>query len=203
VPPARSRAGAEPAALGLRVRTGRIIVVLLAGPPDAPRVTWHDELEIFDPALPETVMPWHQALELPPREGQVVVRKAGKAVRALAARRVRDSLDRAAALGLRPRGAGIVVGSLLDPAEVSNDHMRAHAEEGRLSRVAVEEALRAQRLSPQVLGEKEAWERAAAALGRSAGALKRAVDVMGKQAGRPWRAHEKLAAVAAWVALAD
>jgi hypothetical protein len=188
-------------ALGFRVRTGRTIAVLLAGPPDAPRVVWRDTLDLFDPEVPATIMPWHAALELPPAKGQAIVRRAAAAIRAMSARRVREVLERAADEGLAPRRAALVTGSLVDPASIANDHMRAHAEEGRLSREALREAAVAAGLRTSVLLEKEAWERGAEALGRRPDALRRVVEALGKPVGPPWGGHEKLAALAAWVAL--
>lgn len=188
-------------ALGFRVRTGRTIAVLLAGPPDAPRIVWRGTLDLFDPEVPATIMPWHAALELPRAEGQAVVRRAAAAIRAMSARRVREVLERAADEGLAPRRAALVTGSLVDPASIANDHMRAHAEEGRLSRESLREAANKAGLRPIVILEREAWGRAAEALGREPAALRRAIDALGKAVGSPWRGHEKLAALAAWVAL--
>ncbi len=80
--------------------------------------------------------------------------------------------------------------------------MRAHASEGLLFRTVVEQALARQRLAHGVLLEKRALADAARALGKSEAEIGRALAAMGKQAGRPWRAYEKLAAIAAWMALA-
>lgn len=188
-------------AIGFRVRTGRTIAVLLTGPPDAPRVVWRGTLDLFDPKVPATIMPWHAALELPRAKGQAIVRRAEAAIRAMSTRRVREVLERADAAGLSPRRAALVTGSLVDPASIANEHMRAHAEEGRLSREALREAVAKAGLRPLVILEREAWERAAEALGREPAALRRAIDAWGKSVGSPWRGHEKLAALAAWVAL--
>ena len=45
------------------------------------------------------------------------------------------------------RGAGVVVGSLIDPAGIANDHIRIHALEGQLFRRVVEDAAARSRLA--------------------------------------------------------
>jgi hypothetical protein len=188
-------------ALGFRVRTGRAIAVLLAGPAEDPRVVWRGTLDLFDSDVPATIQPWHAALELPRAKGEAIVREAAAALRAMTRRRVREVLERAEAAELAPRRAGLVTGSLVDPATIANDHMRAHAEEGRLSREALREAVEAEGLRTTLLTDRDAWERGAEALGRRPDAVKRAITALGKPVGAPWGGHEKLAALAAWVAL--
>jgi hypothetical protein len=54
-----------------------------------------------------------------------------------------------------------------------------------------------------VLLERDAPGRARSALRRSEAKLKETLAALGKEIGRPWRADEKAAALAAWVALAE
>jgi hypothetical protein len=91
------------------------------------------------------------------------------------------------------RAAGIVVGSVIDPARIPNDHIRAHAEEGRLFRRVVEEGLRKRRVPVRVMVEKELWVKGAR--------LRKRVAALGESVEGPWRADEKAAALAAWMAL--
>ncbi len=49
---------------------------------------------------------------------------------------------------------------------------------------------------------KGLYENAAGALRLGAAELKKRLDALGKQAGRPWAADQKESAVAAWLALA-
>src|SRR5439155_1690202 len=76
--------------------------------------------------------------------------------------------------GRRVRRVALVVGSLIDPARIGNDHIRAHALEGRLFRTALEGAVRAARLPCTTLVERSLYETAAARLKRPPGALRRA-----------------------------
>ena len=100
------------------------------------------------------------------------------------------------------RGAGLVVGSLIEPARITNPHIRAHALEGRLFRTVLAEALEAHGLSCCVVVERRAYAEAALVLLREAAELKRALSSLGAGQGGQWRAEEKIAALVAWMAMA-
>ena len=76
------------------------------------------------------------------------------------------------ARGHRISAAGIVAGSVVDPKTIRNDHIRAHAEEGRLFRVVIQDALKEARLKATVMPEKELMAKAVKALGISEPKLK-------------------------------
>jgi len=99
------------------------------------------------------------------------------------------------------RAAALVVGSVIDPARIANDHIRAHALEGALFRTALAAALDSQGVPCSVVVEREAYARAAALLQRTEAQLRRAVTDLGRSLEGPWRADEKTAALAAWMAL--
>jgi hypothetical protein len=81
--------------------------------------------------------------------------------------------------------------------------MRAHANEGRLFRTVLEEALRSHGIGVDVIVEKTLPKRAVATLGRSEAAINKVVAGFGETLGTPWRAEEKHAAMAAWMTLAS
>ena len=187
-------------AIGFRVKSGWATAVLL-GLSDSPQILDRRVVELSDPSVPESRQPYHagfgtleeDASEIRWRTG-VVRRAAGRSVTAL--------LQAYRSLGCTPRSAALVVGSLIDPALVANPHIRAHALEGRLFRTVLEEALQSAKLACAVVIEKGAYAKAAAALGRTEDEVKRIVSALGRAAGGPWRADEKLAAAAAWMRLA-
>src|SRR2546425_1073117 len=76
-----------------------------------------------------------------------------------------------------------------------------HALEGALFRTALAAALDSQGVPCSVVVEREAYARAAALLKRTEGQLRRAVTDLGRSLEGPWRADEKTAALAAWMAL--
>jgi hypothetical protein len=98
-------------------------------------------------------------------------------------------------------GAGVVAGSLVDPATIKQNHIRAHAEEGRLFRSVVVCAAEAFGLRTSVHSEKYLYGEAAAALRRSVPRLKHDLAALGEQADGVWRAEEKAAALVALTVL--
>ena len=105
--------------------------------------------------------------------------------------------------GWNPRRAGIVVGSLIDPSVIHSPHIRAHAREGQLFRTTVEDALRALDMRSSVLAEKTAFETASHSIHTGVPILKRTLANLGRGVAGPWRADEKHAALAAWVAVSQ
>lgn len=190
-----------PAAIGFRVKTGRATAVVLAGPTAAPRVLTRRAVDMTDPDVPESGQPYHAELELPAEEGAAVVRRATQAVRSVALRAVRALVKELRDGGHDLRGIGLVVGSDTDPTKLNNAHVRAHALEGRLFREVLEAGAQACALPCLVLVERDAYARAATPLRRSADDVKRIVAALGAALPGPWRAEEKMAAVAAWLAL--
>src|SRR5262249_54442395 len=102
--------------------------------------------------------------------------------------------------GFRVTCAGLVVGSQIDPADITNPHIRAHALEGRLFREVIQKTLQEHRVRTDVLLERDAYPSVAARLQESSDDLKRTIRDLGRSApagrGR-WRAEQKLAALAA------
>jgi hypothetical protein len=95
-----------------------------------------------------------------------------------------------------------VVGSLVDPATLHNEHIRAHGLEGQLFRTVLEDAFRARKILCGAFLKQDAYETAAGMLRRTPAQIKRAVAALGESHEGSWKAEEKLAALAAWVALA-
>jgi hypothetical protein len=102
------------------------------------------------------------------------------------------------------RCAALVVGSRIDPVNIANPHIRAHALEGRLFRSAVAEVLQDHEIRTEILIERDAYPTVAARLKQSSDDVKRAIQDFGRSPpakGGPWRAEQKLAALAALLAL--
>jgi len=99
------------------------------------------------------------------------------------------------------RRAGLVVGSQIDPALIANAHIRAHALEGQLFRTTLVDALRAKGIGSVVFIERDVYVEAATHLKRAVGEMRHAIQNLGRSVEGPWRAEQKLAALAAWIAL--
>jgi hypothetical protein len=188
-------------AIGFRVRSGRAVAVLLdAGA--SPSVLDRRVVDLSDPDVAGTVQPYHAALrdhrlaELREAERLVAL------VREASARSIASLLREHARAGREPGAAALVVGSLVDPSTIANEHMRAHALEGALFRTVLLEGLRSHGIAADAILEKDAYAAAGAMLGASSEEMKRRVAAWKPSVAGPWRADEKLAAAAAWIAAA-
>ena len=166
---------------------------MLVGAAKAPRIVDCRVTLLSDPDDPETRQPYHAGLDTHESRAAKAVKRLVKRVERFAHRSVVRLLADYRAAGYRVRGAGIVVGSVIDPARIANAHIRAHAEEGRLFRSVVEQGLRKVRVPVRVLVEKQLWVAGAR--------LKKRVTALGESVEGPWRAEQKAAALAAWMAL--
>ena len=188
-------------ALGFRVKSGWAAVVLLVGPVPSPQVHDSRVINLSDPAVPESKQPFHAAMGKL-EEDHLKVERRTKVVQQVTLKSVAELIQNYRDASYTIRGAGLVVGSQIDPTVIKNPHIRAHALEGQLFRTVLEEALRSQGLPCRVVVERNAYTQAAAVLGRAEDELKRTVSAFGRSRSGPWRADEKLAALAAWMVLA-
>ena len=187
-------------ALGFRVKSGHAVVVALGATAASPELLVNTVVALGDPAVPETKQPYHAGFGTARDDPESVERLV-----AIVRRCARGSIDalfddvRLAARSCR--GAALVVGSVIDPEQVGNPHIRAHAREGRLFREVVEEALSARQVKFAVVVEKTLAADAVRTLARPADEIKRTIAALGRGVNGPWRADEKAAATAAWVVL--
>lgn len=179
------------------------MAVLVAESGSAPRIIERSRIELADPRVPDSAQPFHAGLDLPKAEGARVVARLVKVVETYSKRSIADLLKHCQTRGYRINGAGIVAGSIADPKTIANDHIRAHAEEGRLFRVVIQGALKDARVKASVTPEKELIPKAVKALRIPESRLKSDLVEMGKAVAGSWRAEEKVAALAGWLALRE
>lgn len=192
------------AALGFSPHSGWACVVALAGDVDAPALAARARLELSQPDVP--VQPYHAARGLPLPHAEALIAR----VRRVAEDRATAGLG-ALLAGLEASGhrvAGVCVPGANTPlppslASILASHPLAHAAEGELFREALLEAATRHGLPVLHLPARGLAARAAAVLGRTEGALQDALTALGRTAGPPWRRDERLAALAAWLALAS
>jgi hypothetical protein len=189
------------AAVGFRVKSGWATAILLVGPVQSPQVLDHRVIGLSDPSVPESKQPYHARMGTL-EEVSAKIERRTKVVQRVTTKSVTDLLKFYRDSDYKIRGAGLVVGSQIDPASIKNPHIRAHALEGRLFRTMLEDALRLHGLRCLIVVERNAYSKAATVLAKSEDELKRTVSGFGKSLSGPWRADEKLAALAAWMALA-
>jgi hypothetical protein len=169
-------------AIGFRAKTGRAIVVAIG---DDLSFLLRREVSLVDPALPDTAQPYHASMSLPWRESEIVVRPLVAAIENVATRVLAELI---AELG-GVRAVGVVGAPAKNLARLGNEHIRAHAAEGVLFRRVIEVAAERNGVVCRGFAETEL------------GAPNAKIKALGKKAGPPWRADERAAATAAWLAL--
>jgi hypothetical protein len=189
-------------ALGFRVKSGWAMACLLGGVADGPKLIDRRKVHLADPEAPESIQPYHAGLDGPRQKGTRGVAELVRLVERFAAGSIGELIDTYEQMGHRPRVAGVVVSSLGEPAKIANDHIRAHAEEGRLFRVVLENGLRGRGLDVRVLLEKNLLANAVEVLKISEERVKEQALAFRRDVKGSWRTEEKAAAVAAWMALA-
>ena len=187
-------------ALGFRVKSGYAIAVALHGPSSAPAAVARHVVELSDPGVADTRQPYHDGFYTHEQDARTIARRV-RIIERFATRSVAALLKDGRLAECR--GAGLVVGSVIDPAKVGNPHIRAHASEGRLFRTVLESALQSHGITCEVIVEKQLAAKAAAGLKRRDAEIKKALAGFGKTLGGPWRADEKAASVAAWLVLSS
>jgi hypothetical protein len=194
---------AQTAGLGVRVKSGWAAVVLMTEAAPSPQLSDVNRIELCDPRFPETRQPYHAAMgKLETDSAKVNQRE--RVVRRISQQSLTKLLKDYRRKGFRIMRAALVVGSQINPANIANPHIRAHALEGRLFRSAVAETLQAHEIRTEVLLERDAYPTVAGRLKQSSDDVKRAIQDLRRSApanGRPWRAEEKLAALAGLFAL--
>lgn len=188
-------------ALGLRIKSGWAMAVLVSGPARSPTVIDRRRIELSDPARPRTRQPYHAGFGTA-QTSRAVIGRLVRIIERCAARSLRQLVRDYARSGTRPRAAGLVVGSVIDPNRIGNPHIRAHALEGALFRRVAAEGLRALRIGSTVVVEREVYEAAARAVRCTERQLKGTVAELAGQVRGRWRSEEKTAAAAACLALA-
>ena len=188
-------------AIGLTVKSGWAAVVMLHGPASAPRVGDSGRVDLSDPAIPESRQPYHAAFGTARSSGPELSRLLG-GVRRFGTRSVTAVIRQHTAGGRQLAGAGIVVGSLIEPEHIANAHIRIHAQEGQLFRRVVEDAVCASGLSCAVWRERDLYGIAADALKQPEQEIRSRAKALGKAVAGAWRAEQQAAAVAAWLILA-
>jgi hypothetical protein len=193
--------GSGSAALGLKVKTGRAIVVAVCGRLEAPEVLAKTQIQVAFTFEEGAVFHGAESLEIAEARRRIADAEArftalaGRALAAFAAGL--DARIVAAALAARAATTPPPLESILA------SHPLVHAAEGELYRRVFAAASAAIGVRPSRVPPDAAATRVAAAVGLPPAAVMGQLAAMGKASGRPWAADQKEAALAAWVALAS
>ncbi len=197
--------GWRPAAVGLRAHSGWAALVALGGPADSPSVVSRRRLEMEDGSLAGARQPYHAAEELELRAAQALLARCAGQAELLAWRSLHEVVD-----GLAAGGHRVVAGVVLMAANrplpplraILASHALIHTADGEHFRAALRAAAARGGLAVSGVAERDVYENAAKALGLEEDVLIQRVAAFRKAVGPPWTQDEKLAAAAAWLALA-
>lgn len=190
----------ERAALGLKVRTGRAIAVVVGGPPESPAILLKALIQVAS-SFDEGAV-FHVGQGMPVEAARAFVQEAESRFTERARAELAALTER---LGTRIAAAGMAAdpAKRLPPLEsILKSHALVHAAEGELYRRVFAEAALALGVRPLRVPAEELDRRAAAALGIAPAKLAAHLLAMGKASGRPWAADQKQATLVAWLALA-
>ncbi|WP_404711766.1 hypothetical protein [Sphingomonas sp. MMS24-J13] len=193
------------AAIGLRAQKGGCVAVGLAIEHGQPRILISTLIQTHRPGDRLSFEPFAVAAGMARDEAAAAVAEGRARQDRLAADGLQALADRLAAAGCRPTVAALLInraGWITDLL----DYSRAWTEHGPVAEgLAVREALRfGVRETGTALieqDEKALPAYAAAVLGLAPAGIDARLKALGETVGRPWRKEQKLACLAAWVAL--
>jgi hypothetical protein len=203
---AKSKSGLkEAAALGFRAHSGWTVMVAVAGSLRKPVVLERCRIQTADTAIPGSRQPYHAAERLDVPQAETLIRLCRDSSTLLATGSVSAMVDRLAQQGHMVVGAGILFASgrpLPDLAATLQSHALIHTAEGEFFREALVRASEHCSLPVTRVKEREVYERGAALFRLPSADLRQKIGELGRSLGPPWRQDEKLASLAAWIALA-
>jgi len=186
--------------LGFRVKSGSAVSILIDGSVRSPHLCETQVIDLSDPRNPETRQPYHAAMGVLETNASKLERRM-QSIRRATEKSIVDLLKRYTDNGYAIRRAALVVGSVIDPDSIANPHIRAHALEGRLFRPTLEAALQSRGIQCAIFIEHDTYPTASNLLRQSRTQIQRTLAHLGRSVNGPWRADEKLAALAAWMSL--
>jgi hypothetical protein len=191
------------AAIGFRAKTGKAIAIGLTGNKKAPEFIGRWNVLLHDPEVPATYQPHHEVMELPWNEARRAVRPFERSIEKITTSVLKElsrelkvqgyDLSRVAAAGSPDRSLE----------KIGNFHIRAHAAEGILFRRVIETSAEKSKLNWLSFSDRDILQKAAAELDLPEEKVIKTLAALGKIVGRPWRQDERIAALAAWLALPE
>lgn len=182
--------------LGLRVKSGWAAAVLLSNSRTSPAVVDSRMVELADPDVSQSRQPYHAGFGTA-QTNTATVDQLVHGIERFSRRTVKALIREYRELG-RVRSAAVVVASLTEPASIANQHMRAHASEGKLFRDVLVDALQRCDIKVRVVLERDVYDLLGRRLHCSVTRAKGHVAALGVDVGR-WRAEQKVAAAGAWL----
>jgi hypothetical protein len=190
--------------LAFRVHSGWAAALALGGRPDFPELIERTRLNLIDCDGAGVAQPYHAAAEMDIAEVEVYIELSAQSSTAIAREALEALLVRQRAKNRGVGGCAILFASgrqLGALASILASHAMIHTAEGEFFRNVIVQACEQLDLRVTRIKERELWSVAEEAVGFPSERLQSHLAVIGKIAGPPWTQDQKLAALAAWVAL--
>lgn len=191
----------EIASIGFRAKTGKAIAIALSRSDPSPAYLARWEVVLHDPKIPATSQPHHEVMELPWSDAQTAVRQLELGIENVATKVVAALMNEIQSKGFSVSGVGVVGSPDRKLERIGNAHIRAHAAEGILFRRVLEVAAANHNLQYRSFSDRSFEEVTFPQLHTKPQEIKNTLMLIGRAAGKPWRADERAAAVAAWLML--
>jgi hypothetical protein len=200
---AGSRDSGRVAAVGCRAHTGWAALVVVAGEVTQPEVLLRERAELGDPAGRVRRNAYQAARSLGPAKAAALVEAAERIAEEQATAALERTVCDAGDKGAVVRSCAVVVGAFSGARleSILASHALAHAAEGRLYQGALLLGAETRGLEPVAIPKRSIWELAESVLGVASEELKHSIDQLRQELGPPWAEDQKLAALAAWIAL--
>jgi hypothetical protein len=192
-------------AIGLRAHSGWAAAVSVGGSPRLPSVVDRRRIEMADEKTPRPVQPYHASEGLPLSRAEKIVGRALEDADRFGERDLEVLLRYLSRSGHEVAACAVLAGSgrtLPSLPDILASHALIHAAEGEMFRRALRNAVSRAGLAVFEVKEKEVYTRCARSAGLAEPALRLRIAGLGRRVGPPWAEDQKLAATAAWLALA-
>lgn len=196
----------NPASLALRVHSGWAALVAVAGEVRSPRIVLRRRVGMTDADDARAKQPYHAAEGMGVLEARAFLEGLSERATTLAAEGLGAAVGELRRAGCAPRALGVLQAAGRLPPDLSSilaSHAFIHTADGEHFRDALARAGEGLGLAVTRLRERDLEASASAALGVRPAALKERVSRLGRELGPPWTADQKLAALLAWLLLAQ
>ena len=179
-------------------------MVVVAGGVARPELLFRGRAELGDPAGRVRRNVYQSARGLEAAQAAALVEATERIAAEQAAAAVERTVREATSAGAVVRDCAVVVGAFSRGVRLESilkSHALAHAAEGRLYQDALLRGAESRGLGTVAIPKRSIWEQGEAVLGVAADELQQWIDTVRRDVGPPWAQDQKLAALAAWIAL--
>ena len=194
----------QSAALGFRSHSGWAAMVAVSGTSRSPQIVHRSRVEMITDAGFRARQPYHSAAEMKLDAAEKFIAAALHSATQQAHKAVGGLLDELRRNGEQVKAGGILLASgraLPKLGSILASHALIHAAEGELFRQALIQACERCGVSLTGTREREILDLGGKRLKIPERELADRLTELGRGVGRPWRLDEKLATLAAWLAL--